>query len=178
MTSVAAQQGSAQSLSAPLRKSTSTPPREQVCHAGSHAEAWISLVPQAFRSSFAGFADLAKLLRAARVRSMRLWSMRSRANWTSAVPGASGRQLAHEEGAGAEADNRAQDFKDDIDLDFLSVNRTGSPGRQETQVQRAVDVIAMVDQLIPGGAGAGGGEAQPNQGQTNDLRGAGGQFSK
>ncbi|KXH39147.1 hypothetical protein CSAL01_03178 [Colletotrichum salicis] len=94
----------------------------------------------------------------------------------SANSGASGRQLAREEGAGA--DNRAQDFKDDIDLDFLSVNRTGGPERGDTRIQRAVDVIAMVDRLVPGGAEAAGGRAQPNQGQTNDLRGAGGQFSK
>ncbi|KAK1638849.1 hypothetical protein BDP81DRAFT_315164, partial [Colletotrichum phormii] len=73
---------------------------------------------------------------------------------------------------------RLRDFEEDIDLELVSSDRAGSHERQDTRAQRVADAISRVDQLIPRGPGAAGEEAQPNDGQTKDLRGAGSRFSE
>lgn len=92
--------------------------------------------------------------------------------------GTSGGQLAQEGNSRAEAADRLRDFEEDIDLALLISDHAGSRERQESRIERDVDAVMLVDQLIPRGKGAAGGEAQPNNGQTKDLRGAGSQFSK
>lgn len=91
--------------------------------------------------------------------------------------GASGKQLSQEKRARTGAGDRLQDFEQDIDLEFVISDRAGSRERQESQIERAVDAVMLVDQLIPGSEGTVGVEAQPDDGQTDDLRGAGSQFS-
>ncbi|OHF04476.1 hypothetical protein CORC01_00328 [Colletotrichum orchidophilum] len=96
----------------------------------------------------------------------------------SAKTSASGGQLSLEKKVAEGASNRLRDFEEDIGLEFASSDRTGGHERQEKRVQRASDVVAMVDRLYPGAIRAAGDEAQPNNGQTKDLRGAGAQFSE
>ncbi|KAK1659723.1 hypothetical protein BDP55DRAFT_733038 [Colletotrichum godetiae] len=96
----------------------------------------------------------------------------------SAQSGASGRQPPQEGRAGAGAEDRLRDFEEDIDLELVSSERSGSHERQESRAQRVADAIARVDRLIPHGPGAAGEAAQPNDGQTKDLRGAGSRFSE
>ncbi|KAG7042763.1 FAD binding domain-containing protein [Colletotrichum scovillei] len=92
--------------------------------------------------------------------------------------GTSGGQLAQDGNSRAEAADRLRDFEEDIDLALVISDLAGSRERQESRIERDVDAVMLVDKLIPQGEGAAGGEAQPNNGQTNDLRGAGSQFSE
>ncbi|KXH38116.1 hypothetical protein CNYM01_12107 [Colletotrichum nymphaeae SA-01] len=92
--------------------------------------------------------------------------------------GASGKQLSQEKGARTGAADRLRNFEQDIDLDLVSSDRAGSRERLKSRIERDVDAVMLVDQLIPHGAEAVEGEAQPNHGQTEALRGAGAQFSR
>ncbi|KAI3541055.1 hypothetical protein CSPX01_07713 [Colletotrichum filicis] len=88
----------------------------------------------------------------------------------------SGGQLAQEERPRAGAAERLRDFEEDIDLALVSSDHAGSRERQESRIERCADAVMLVDQLIPHGAEAVEGEAQPNHGQTEALRGVGAQF--
>ncbi|KXH51883.1 hypothetical protein CSIM01_10769 [Colletotrichum simmondsii] len=119
--------------------------------------------------------------------TMRLWSQRSIANLTPDVPLRDIRAvekalithpLVEEGRGGTGAANRLRDFEQDIDLALVSSEHAGSRERQESRIERKVDAVILVDQLIPRGAGAVDRQAQPNHSQTEVLRGTGAQFSK
>ncbi|KAK0375785.1 hypothetical protein CLIM01_06829 [Colletotrichum limetticola] len=74
------------------------------------------------------------------------------------------------------AADRLRNFEKDIDLELVSSDHAGSRERQESRIERCADAVMLVDQLIPHSAEAVEGEAQPNHGQTEALRGVGAQF--
>ncbi|KAK1713308.1 uncharacterized protein BDZ83DRAFT_90501 [Colletotrichum acutatum] len=96
----------------------------------------------------------------------------------SARSGTSGNQLSQEERARTGAGDRLRDFEQDIDLELVSSDHAGSRERQGSRIERDIDAVMLVDQLIPHGAGAVDEGAQPNDGQAEDLRGVGSQFSE
>lgn len=89
---------------------------------------------------------------------------------------ASGKQPSQEKEARIGAADRLRNFEEDIDLELLSSDRAGNRERLESRIERDVDAVMLVDQLIPHGAQAVEGEAPPNHIQTEALLGAGAQF--
>ncbi|KAK1479339.1 hypothetical protein CTAM01_14686 [Colletotrichum tamarilloi] len=96
----------------------------------------------------------------------------------SAKSGASAKQLSQEKGARIGAADRLRNFEEDIDLELVSSDRAGNRERLQSRIERDVDAVMLVDQLIPHGAEAVEGDAPPNHNQTEALRGAGAQFSE